>query len=99
MNKRQLIFTLTVVIVLGGCAAISDSPQINKELRKDFCGFSTFGRCSSDIDCMKGGCSGQACQSRYEKPVITICDMRQCYDAKAYGLGCKCIRNKCQWAE
>jgi eight-cysteine-cluster-containing protein len=64
----------------------------------DFCGTSTLGTCSSDADCMTGGCSGQVCQSRFETPRITTCEWRDCYDAKKYGYGCKCIQRRCQWA-
>lgn len=64
---------------------------------KPFCGWSTYGNCSSDFDCIKSGCSGQVCQSKQEKPVITTCEWRDCYDAKPYGLECKCINQQCQW--
>ncbi|MDI6806285.1 MAG: eight-cysteine-cluster domain-containing protein [Candidatus Aenigmarchaeota archaeon] len=67
-------------------------------LREEFCGWSTNGRCLTDFDCVKGGCSGQVCQSKYEEPVITICEWRDCYNAIAYGLECKCINQQCQWA-
>ncbi|MEM2933613.1 MAG: DUF333 domain-containing protein [Methanocellales archaeon] len=63
----------------------------------NFCGWSTYGNCSSDLDCIKSGCSGQVCQSKQEKPVITTCEWRDCYDAKPYGLECKCINQQCQW--
>jgi len=66
--------------------------------REEFCGFSTYGFCLSDLDCVIGGCSGQVCQSKYEEPVITSCDWKECYNAKLYGLSCKCVNNKCQWA-
>lgn len=63
----------------------------------DFCGTSTFGSCSTSSDCIKGGCSSQVCQSKSEEPVVTICDMRDCYNADAYNLKCECVNNKCQW--
>lgn len=63
----------------------------------NFCGWSTYGKCSSDLDCIKGGCSGQVCQSKQEEPVITTCEWRDCYNAKQYGLECKCINEQCQW--
>jgi eight-cysteine-cluster-containing protein len=64
-----------------------------------FCGTSTLGACSTDSDCVKGGCSGQVCQSKNEKQLATTCEYRDCYDADAYNLGCKCVSNKCQWEE
>lgn len=63
----------------------------------DFCGWSTYGKCSSDSDCIVGGCSGQVCQSRYEKSIVTTCEWKICYNAKLYHLECKCVEGKCQW--
>ena len=54
-------------------------------------------RCSSDLDCRPGGCFGEVCQSKYEEPVITICEWKSCYDAKRYHIDCGCIQHKCQW--
>lgn len=66
------------------------------ELR-GFCGWSTYGKCLTDADCVRGGCSGQVCQSRYEKPVITTCEWKKCYDPSTYGVVCACIDGKCRW--
>ncbi|MEM4359910.1 MAG: eight-cysteine-cluster domain-containing protein [Candidatus Bilamarchaeaceae archaeon] len=66
-------------------------------LPERFCGWSTYGSCSSDSDCRVGGCSGQVCQSKYEESVITTCEYRECYNARAYGLSCECIAGRCQW--
>jgi eight-cysteine-cluster-containing protein len=74
--------------------------QIEKTLTlEEFCGWSTYGNCSSDSDCTAGGCSGQVCQSKYEEPVITTCEWRDCFDASKYGLKCRCIDGRCQWSE
>ena len=74
--------------------------QIEKTLTlEEFCGWSTYGNCSSDSDCTSGGCSGQVCQSKYEEPVITTCEWRDCFDASKYGLKCRCIDGRCQWSE
>lgn len=62
-----------------------------------FCGRSTNGKCDDDFDCITSGCSGQICQSINEDPIITTCEWRDCYNAKAYSLECKCVDNKCQW--
>ncbi|MCK4552752.1 eight-cysteine-cluster domain-containing protein [Candidatus Pacearchaeota archaeon] len=67
------------------------------ELSEDFCGLSTYGSCSSDFDCIKGGCSGQVCQSKNEEPIITTCEFRECYNAEKYDMQCKCVNEKCQW--
>jgi len=63
----------------------------------DFCGTSTNGQCSADVDCMTGGCSGQVCQSKSEEPVITTCEYTECYNAQTYGKTCGCVNSKCQW--
>jgi len=66
--------------------------------KKEFCGYSTYGYCETDRDCIQGGCSGQVCASRDEiSNLITTCEYRECYNAKEYGLSCRCIENKCQW--
>jgi eight-cysteine-cluster-containing protein len=65
--------------------------------KDEFCGWSTNGQCSSDSDCIIGGCSGQVCQSKNEEPITTTCEWSDCYNAKVYGVGCKCLNNKCQW--
>lgn len=65
--------------------------------RQGFCGRSTLGACESSDDCVAGGCSGQVCQSENEEPVITTCEYRDCYNADAYKLSCKCVGGKCSW--
>jgi eight-cysteine-cluster-containing protein len=67
------------------------------ECKLAFCGWSTFGTCETDDDCLAGGCSGQVCQSKNEEPVVTTCEWRECYDAEAYGVNCRCVSNRCQW--
>jgi len=67
--------------------------------KQEFCGWSTYGNCSSDSDCIASGCSGQVCQSIYEEPVVTTCEWRDCYNAEKYGLRCRCIEGKCQCSE
>ena len=62
-----------------------------------FCGWSTYGRCSSDVECITGGCSGQVCQSVHEKPVGTTCEWRDCYNSEEYGVYCGCANGMCQW--
>lgn len=70
----------------------------NISVSKKFCGWSTYGSCSSDSDCIKGGCSGEVCQSNQEQPLITTCEWKNCYNPDRYGLYCKCVNEKCQWS-
>ncbi|MDH7594172.1 MAG: DUF333 domain-containing protein [Methanomicrobiales archaeon] len=73
----------------GGCKPVGK--------RGGFCGWSTFGSCVNDADCMRGGCSEQVCQSVNESPVVTTCEWRDCYSAGDYGLSCGCVGGRCQW--
>jgi len=61
-----------------------------------FCGWSDYGQCDSDDDCLRSGCSGQVCGSQDH---ITTCEWRDCYNPEPYGLSCGCVRNQCRWRE
>ena len=74
-------------------------PFVVRIISEGFCGWSTYGECSSDSDCILDGCSAQVCQSKYEEPVATTCEWRDCYNAKMYGLKCRCIDGRCQWSK
>jgi eight-cysteine-cluster-containing protein len=78
---------------------IFDKMLSSIKLIEEFCGTSTNGSCVSDSDCVKGGCSGQVCQSKNEEPTVTTCEYKDCYNAQSYGLNCKCVDKKCQWAK
>jgi eight-cysteine-cluster-containing protein len=62
-----------------------------------FCGSSTYGNCLKDEDCVIDGCSGQICRSKFENPILTTCEWKDCYAAIKYGVKCKCLTQKCQW--
>jgi len=74
----------------------SGSEQEAIEEKQDFCGWSTYSFCSSDKECVVGGCSGQVCQAKGEQ-IITDCQWKECYKNENYQ--CKCVENKCQWVE
>lgn len=114
MKNKKLFYGLLILILVGAAIAeiallttpnpfISSSkslPQPTLILPKEkFCGSSTYGKCTSDANCLAGGCSGQVCQSKDEEPIITTCEWEDCYDAGKFGLNCKCLNNQCQWAE
>ncbi len=63
----------------------------------DYCGFSTNGTCSVDVDCMVSGCNHEVCQSRSETPVVTQCSDKECFSALDYGMECQCWYNHCRW--
>ncbi len=62
-----------------------------------FCGWSTYGKCNSNADCVVDGCSSQVCRSKFEQPITTICEWLDCYDKAKFRIACKCIDKKCQW--
>lgn len=69
-----------------------------KNLHGEFCGWSTYAECKSDVDCTTGGCSGQVCMGVGED-VVTTCEWKDCFDAKKFNMKCGCFENKCQWAQ
>lgn len=62
-----------------------------------FCGWSSYGKCNNNRDCIADGCSGQVCKSKFEEQMITSCEWLDCYDAKKFNVACKCIDGRCQW--
>jgi len=101
-HPASLLFEKTVEIksetIAWTPAPITTIPPITiTPPQEEFCGYSTYGNCNSDADCITGGCSGQVCQSRMEEPVITTCEFRECYNAEIYAYKCRCLNKKCQW--
>jgi len=95
------LFLLGIIIAFGSFFyGKTQTPRFDKieELPSEFCGYSTYGKCEADSDCVIGGCSGQVCQSKNEK-IITTCEWKDCYNAKKYNLKCRCINGKCQWSK
>ncbi len=89
----KFIIVLFFVVLISGCVAL----QTNNKTKDGFCGTSTNGSCSSDSDCITGGCSGEICQSAAEEPVYSTCVLKDCYNANAYGMACKCVDGRCAW--
>ncbi len=52
--------------------------------------------CSSDKDCITGGCSGIICQPRDAEPVFTTCEYKEEYSCYK-DIKCGCVEGKCQW--
>ena len=69
-------------------------PYKTREKTREFCGWSTYAKCKTDIDCNMGGCSGEVCEGKGEG-TITDCEARDCYYVAGYE--CKCVDDKCQW--
>lgn len=94
-----LIKTLTVIYVALPDTTFSTQVALgsSKKPDKNFCGWETYGKCDLDADCIRGGCSGQVCQSKNEEPVITTCEWKECYDLNLFQLKCRCINKQCKW--
>ena len=67
-----------------------------KDCSEEFCGWSTYAKCKTDVDCNMGGCSGEVCEGKGEG-TITDCEGRDCYYVAGYE--CKCVDDKCQWSK
>jgi len=80
-------------------SAVARNPNNNCEFDAcpGFCGSSTNAACTTDDDCMTGGCSGQVCQGINEEPIVTTCEFLECYNDEAYGVSCGCLEGKCAW--
>ena len=53
--------------------------------------------CTTDNDCIIGGCSSHLCLSKAtESDLVSICDYRNEYSCYAQD-SCLCKNNKCQW--
>lgn len=110
--KIRVLLLISVVFFLG-CVTTKVSDDASRDYnvsvavkstdyfygKDNFCGVSTYGECTSDSQCRKGGCSSQVCQSVNEEQVFTTCEYQQCYDASKYKLRCRCFDNRCQWAQ
>lgn len=97
--SKKLIWGALVIIVLLVGILYLHFRKTAFPITENFCGSSSFGKCALDKDCVAGGCSGQTCQSANEGADFSICEWRDCYDAKKYNLKCRCIENKCQWSK
>lgn len=52
--------------------------------------------CTTDDDCVIGGCSGTICQSKNAEPIFTTCEYLPEYGCYKE-IKCGCIDGKCQW--
>jgi eight-cysteine-cluster-containing protein len=100
--KRLGIFFLCCLIWMVSCqtnkAGEATSPAKESiAAAKGFCGISSGGPCKADSECKVGGCSQQVCYAENEGEPITTCEYQDCYNAKAAGVECRCVEQKCQW--
>ncbi|MBI4738095.1 eight-cysteine-cluster domain-containing protein [Candidatus Woesearchaeota archaeon] len=72
----------------GKTASSSDAPSSRSQTNT----------CSTDADCVAGGCSGTICQSKKAEPVVTTCEYRSEY-ACYKQISCGCVAGHCAWNE
>ena len=105
---RVLVVVITLPLYIGACSVAegNETPERTRtalvkasDSLGGFCGFQTNGACSNDTDCTTGGASGHVCQSTSEEMILTTAEWTECYDAKAYGVSCACVKNACQWTK
>jgi eight-cysteine-cluster-containing protein len=67
----------------GSCEARVEQPEVP-------------GECSSDTDCVRGGCSSEVCTSRQgAADVMTTCEILPCFDVLD---ACACVDGRCRWS-
>jgi eight-cysteine-cluster-containing protein len=111
MRKLAVFSVLIVVILVAGCVgqqgtaanpgnnATANNTNATVPPSTGFCGTSTRAACSSDADCVRGGCSSQVCYGKSEPPSATTCEWTECYDAQKYNMTCGCVGGKCAWSK
>jgi len=110
MRKLAVFSVLIAAVLAAGCVGQQGAAEtsgknttsvtINATVLPDlggFCGTSMRAVCSSDSDCVAGGCSNHVCYGKNEPPSATTCEWRDCYDAQKYSVSCGCVAQKCAW--
>ncbi|MFH1307325.1 MAG: hypothetical protein ABIH72_00555 [archaeon] len=94
-----LIILLVIFLILLGIVLVYKDKEFGTADFSDFCGISTKGSCTSDSDCIRGGCNAEVCQSSSEELRNTVCQAKECFDDEKYNAVCSCVASKCQWDE
>ena len=97
--KKEMLIILIIFLVILGIYLLNYSTSGNIILSKDkFCGRSSFAYCTSEEQCIPGGCGYQLCGANTEyKAPLKSCKTKDCYNATKYNLKCTCYKNLCQW--
>lgn len=93
----KILLLICSLLLLTACTQNIQTSTHTSPADTGFCGTSTSDACTSDTDCITGGCSGQVCQSSSTEASATTCEYQECYNAEAYGLSCACHDKKCSW--
>jgi len=96
MKKLIFIGLLVILIVFtSGCISTISPGEYEYCSENQHNGTSINGTCSSNNDCVIGGCNGEICGN---EPMDSICIYNPPYP-KDLGCSCKCVDNKCMWAK
>lgn len=93
--KKTIFIILALILIIFLLYNFSNAFKTQVLMYCGFCGYSTFGSCDINADCITSGCSGENCQSKTEEMGPSSCVVRDCYPSK--DTECKCISKKCQW--
>ena len=63
-----------------------------------FCGWSTYGPCTHDAECVRAGCDlGFVCMSVHEDVPNVVCEWEECLVPERHGYACMCVNGRCMW--
>jgi eight-cysteine-cluster-containing protein len=63
----------------------------------EYYGYSTFGTCSSDSDCVVNGCNAEICGNKSDENISSICIAPNQPLPSELGYQCKCVQAMCEW--
>lgn len=90
MTKKIIFASLIIILlIIIGCTTTTISPpekQPTKPTEID---------CTTNSDCVIGGCSGTLCHKKGEN-ILTTCEYLPEYDCYRL-INCGCVNNKCEW--
>ena len=87
---RCVLVLFFLVMFLAGCADKEAVLPVSDGV------LPVYGECSSDSDCIRGGCSGTLCLPRDAEPIASTCewlDEYECYRSAE----CLCVDGRCIW--
>lgn len=92
-----LILIAIILFFMKNMMIFEETREKIREEERGYYGFSTFGQCQNDNDCLISGCNREICQSRFEEEMASICILPNRPTPSQLGYGCRCHLNQCQW--
>jgi len=75
-----------------------DGRHFVEEIEKiEYYGFSTYGSCQVNNDCLVSGCNREICQSKTEESLVSICILPDKPTPPQLNYECQCVVQRCQW--